>query len=299
MSQFNGATRRSSLRQAAVDRVDAFVIKRIQTLAKRASRGKGGEKGKRALEALSAYRTASAPTAEYVEQVAEAYEALWDRTRGTILPSKRLRQATIDQFHRIYYHSPKLTWQNTFYRGVTIWKCPLDVWLYQEIIEEVRPDLIIETGTAFGGSAYYMGDLLDSYDKGQIVSIDIKDRTNGLKHPRVTFLIGSSADPDIKKKVMELLPEGGTTLVILDSDHSRRHVLNEMRLWHDVVSEGSYMIVEDSNINGHPVRTKSGPGPWEAIDDFMKENDDFVIDESKHKFLLTQNPRGFLKRKRT
>ncbi|WP_460519469.1 CmcI family methyltransferase [Flindersiella endophytica] len=279
--------------------MDSFVIGRMRTLAARAAQGKGGAKGERALDALSSYRSASVPSAEYVEQIALAYEGLWDPTRGTILPSKRLRQATIDQFHRIYYHSPKQTWQNTFYRGVTIWKCPLDVWLYQEIIEEVRPDLIIETGTAFGGSAYYMGDLLDSYGKGHIVSIDIQDRTDGLKHPRVTFMIGSSTDPEIRKQVMDMLPEGGKTLVILDSDHSRKHVLDEMRLWHDVVTDGSYMIVEDSDIHGHPVRTQAGPGPWEAIDDFMKENHDFEIDESKHKFMMTQNPRGYLKRKRT
>lgn len=234
----------------------------------------------------------------YVEQVAQAFEGLWDRRTGMILPSERLRKAVIDQFHRIYYHSPKSTWQNTFYRGVEVWKCPLDLWLYQEILQEVEPDLIIETGTAFGGSGYYLADLCDTFGRGKVVSVDIQSRTGDLSHPRLTFLLGSSTDPEIKKQVLDMLPEGGKTLIILDSGHSRKHVIEELRLWHDAVSKGSYLIVEDSNINGHPVQTKSGPGPWEAIDDFMKENTNFEIDESKHKFFMTLNPRGYLKRVR-
>src|SRR5262245_2723876 len=129
VGQVNNGGRPSGLRQALVDRVDSFVIRRMRTLAGRAARGKGGEKGERALAALAPHRPTSIPSKEYIEQIALAYEGLWDASRGTILPSKRLRQATIDQFHRLYYHSPKQTWQNTFYRGVTIWKCPLDVWL--------------------------------------------------------------------------------------------------------------------------------------------------------------------------
>jgi cephalosporin hydroxylase len=288
----------SPLRRAIVNRVDSFVLSRVQTLARRAARGVGGESERQALEAFS--RIAKNPGAhqspEYVEAVANALGGLWDRSKGTIYPSQRLRQAVIDQFHRIYYHTPKSTWQNTYYRGVKVWKCPLDVWLCQEILHEVQPDLIIETGTAFGGSGYFMADMCDTMNRGQVVSIDVKSRTGDLSHPRLTFLIGSSTDPVIKKEVLDMLPEGGRTLVILDSDHSRRHVLEEMRLWHDVVSEGSYLIVEDSNIHGHPVRTTAGPGPWEAIDDFMKECSDFEIDESKHKFLMTYNPRGYLKR---
>ncbi|NYH93342.1 CmcI family methyltransferase [Actinopolymorpha rutila] len=268
-------------------------------MARRAKRGKGAETGRQALEAIS--RVAGgpvddSPSPEHIEAVAAALEQLWDRSTGRIRPSKRLRRAVIDQFHRIYYGAKGTTWHNTYYRGVKIWKCPLDVWLYQEIMHEVQPDLIIETGTAFGGSGYFLADMCETMGRGRVVSIDIKSRTGGLVHPRLTFLIGSSTDPALKKEVLAMLPEGGKTLIILDSDHSQRHVLDEMRLWHDVVSTGSYLIVEDSNINGHPVDTTYGPGPWEAIDEFMKKNGDFEIDESKHKFLMTLNPRGYLKK---
>ncbi len=85
-------------------------------------------------------------------------------------------------------------------------------------------------------------------------------------------------------------------MVVLDADHSREHVLAELRLWWDVVTPRSFLIVEDTNINGHPVHPIFGPGPWEAVTDFMAENNAFEIDESKHKFLMTWNPRGYLRR---
>jgi len=82
--------------------------------------------------------------------------------------------------------------------------------------------------------------------------------------------------------------------VILDSDHSRDHVLDELRLYAPLVTSGSYVIVEDTNINGHPVLPQFGPGPMEALDEFLRESDEFSIDDQREKFFLTFNPRGFL-----
>jgi cephalosporin hydroxylase len=89
---------------------------------------------------------------------------------------------------------------------------------------------------------------------------------------------------------------GGRVLVLLDSDHSARHVLAELRAWHSRVPVGSYVIVEDTNVHGHPVMPSHGPGPMEAVDAFLAENDQFVVDESRQKFFMTFNPRGYLKR---
>jgi len=86
-------------------------------------------------------------------------------------------------------------------------------------------------------------------------------------------------------------------MVILDSEHCKDHVLKELQIYNSFVNKGSYLIVEDSDINGHPVRPGWGPGPMEALNEFLKENNDFVIDDSREKFLMTQNPRGYLKRK--
>lgn len=206
-------------------------------------------------------------------------------------------QAVVDAFHRLWYDD-RGTWRSTQWQGITTWKCPLDLWIYQEIIHAVRPGLIIETGTAYGGSASYLGWLCDVVDKGRIVSVDIAPQTDDLPiHPRLTFLRGSSTDPQIVDQVREMIPPGEPVMVILDSDHSERHVRNELAAYADLVTPGSYLIVEDTNINGHPAHRKFGPGPMEAVDRFLTERSDFEIDRSKERYHMTLNPRGYLKKK--
>ena len=85
-------------------------------------------------------------------------------------------------------------------------------------------------------------------------------------------------------------------MVILDSEHAKQHVEKELRHYPAMVSPGCYLIVEDTNINGHPVRPDWGPGPMEALDDFLKDNREFIVDPAREKFMMTQNPRGYLKR---
>jgi hypothetical protein len=105
--------------------------------------------------------------------VVTAFEALYQPTQEQELPAADVRAAIVDQFHRLYYHDSRSTWKDTYYRGVHVQKCPLDLWQYQELVSELRPDLIIETGTAYGGSAYYLGDLCDTVGHGRVVTIDV------------------------------------------------------------------------------------------------------------------------------
>jgi cephalosporin hydroxylase len=98
-------------------------------------------------------------------------------------------------------------------------------------------------------------------------------------------------------KLKPLLPQDGSpTLVVLDSDHSFEHVLAELRLLSEFVNVGSYLIVEDTNINGHPVYEEFGPGPMEAVKQFLSETDAFEVDESRNIFHMTMHPRGFLRK---
>lgn len=202
-----------------------------------------------------------------------------------------------NDFHRLYYNSGLSggTWHNTFWLGVPTWKCPLDLWIYQEIIFEKRPDLIVETGTAFGGSALFMAGMCDMVGKGRIVTIDIEDRDRP-QHERIEYLLGSSTDEDIVEQALHDLPDDGEVLVILDSDHSRDHVLDELRIYSRFIKKDGYLIVEDTNVNGHPVLPDFGPGPMEAVEDFLKEDNGFAVDDTREKFYMTYNPRGFLKR---
>jgi len=200
----------------------------------------------------------------------------------------------IDEFHKQYYHS--LVWGQTYWLGQPVLKCPLDLFIYQEILYEIQPDIILECGTNQGGSALYLASICDLIHKGKIITIDIMKYEQTLNHPRITYLIGNSASDDMLNQVKELISPADVVLVILDSDHSKQHVLNEMNLFHSLVTVGSYMIVEDTNINGHPVLPDFGPGPMEAVHEFLSQRDDFIIDASKQKHHLTFNPNGYLKK---
>ena len=230
--------------------------------------------------------------------VVRAFEGLYQPSEEQDLPSPEVRTAIVDQFSRLYYHDSQRTWRETWYRGVAIRKCPLDLWIYQELIHEVQPDLIIEAGTAFGGSAYFLGDLCDTLGSGQVVSIDIHLEPDLPQHPRVTYLEGSSVDPQIVSQVAGRVPPGGTVLVILDSDHAQAHVVAEMQAYSPLVTAGSYVVVEDTNVHGHPALPSFPAGPMEAVQQFLAGTDEFVVDRSREKFLTTFNPSGYLRRVR-
>jgi cephalosporin hydroxylase len=231
--------------------------------------------------------------------VLQAFGRLWDRDFEASPPSAAVQDMIVQQFHRLYYHSYERTWKDTRYRGVTIWKCPLDLWLYQELLHELRPRLIVETGTAFGGSASFLGDLCDTLGlDAQITTIDIEAQPDRPQHPRVRYVTASSTAPDVVADVYAAAPPGAPVLVILDSDHSRDHVLAELRAYADLVTVGSYVVVEDTNVNGHPAYPDFGPGPMEAVDAFLAEDDRFEVDAGREKFFMTFNPRGYLKKVR-
>lgn len=206
------------------------------------------------------------------------------------------RRRTIHSFHRLYYESQWQTWKNTRWLGVRAYKTPLDLWIYQELVVSLRPELVIETGTAFGGSALFLATVCDAVGAGEIISIDSDPRPGLPEHDRVTYLTGSSIAPETVEAVAETARGKDPIMVILDSDHSRDHVLAELRHYADFVTPGSYLVVEDTNLNGHPVVPGFGPGPMEAVREFLDEREDFNADAERQKFFLSFNPGGYLRR---
>ena len=200
-----------------------------------------------------------------------------------------------EAFHRLYYDSA--VWKDTYWLGTRTQKCPLDLWIYQEILHETRPDLILETGTAHGGSALYLASVCDHLTRGEVVTVDISPIEGRPEHDRITYLTGSSTADEVVAEVERHVAGHERVLVILDSDHSRDHVLDELRLYGPWVTPGSYLIVEDTNVNGHPAMAEHGPGPMEALEEFLAETDEFEIDAAREKFFLTFNPRGFLRKR--
>jgi cephalosporin hydroxylase len=208
------------------------------------------------------------------------------------------RERTIREFHQIFYDEKETTWLNCSWAGTPVAKCPLDLWVYQEIIFETKPDILIETGTWQGGSALYFGHLFDLLGSGRVISIDIEAKDYP-KHPRVQYVHGNAADPGIHKRASDAIREGDRAMVILDSDHSAAHVARELKLYAPLVSPGCYLVVEDTNLNGNPVLPDFGPGPREALDEWLKTKASraFEVDASREKFLMTKNPGGYLRRK--
>ena len=217
------------------------------------------------------------------------------RRRLCIGPTTEL--AIVRRFHQIYHDTGHRTWLNTYWLGVPTLKCPLDLWVYQEIIYGLRPDAIIECGTASGGSALYLASILDIVGNGEVITVDLLDAAGKPQHLRVKYLVGSSTSEDTVTSVARLVDGKRTVMVILDSDHHKDHVLNELRIYSRFVTKGSYLIVEDTVI-GHPVMQGFGEGPMEAVAQFLGENGDFSVDRDREKFYLTFNPRGYLVRKK-
>ena len=203
----------------------------------------------------------------------------------------------VDEFHRLYYDRRVQTWGETYWLGHHVLKCPLDLWIYQEILYEVRPDLIVETGTYRGGSALFLASICDLLGRGEVVSIDSATQKGRPRHMRITYLTGDSTSEAILRQVRRRARGKKRVVVILDSGHGKEHVLAELRAYAPLVPPGSYLIVEDTNLNGHPVEPDHGPGPAEAVAAFLAENGAFVRDESREKFLLTFNPGGYLKKR--
>jgi cephalosporin hydroxylase len=189
-------------------------------------------------------------------------------------------------------------WKRMHYRGVRILKVPSDLWNYQEIFVEHRVQWVLETGTRHGGSALFFSDLLQlNGSPGRVVSIDIDPSANMVRaHPNIDCLLGDSASHDMMKLILSILPiERGTLFVILDSDHAKAHVLRELEALTPLLKKGDYLLVEDTCVNGHPVRPQFGPGPYEAVEEFMARHaSEYVHDVAREsKFGFTAAPRGY------
>jgi cephalosporin hydroxylase len=212
------------------------------------------------------------------------------------------KQKVVDLYHKAFYYG-RNTWRVNKWLGVLTEQNPNDVWITQEIIFETRPDFIVETGTLCGGSAALWSTILEQVNpEGRVITIDIMDQAQDARRlpvvqKRVDFLRGSSTSPGTVEEVRNRV-KGKKVLVILDSDHSKEHVLRELAAYAPLVSVGSYLIVQDTNLNGHPVDPAFGPGPMEALEEFLAANPAFEPDRSRERLLFTMHPSGYLRRVR-
>lgn len=225
------------------------------------------------------------------------------KREGSVKP---LRREEYDRAYRmslrewLIHHQKEIVFESVSWMGIKTWKNPLDAWIYQEILHEVRPDVVVEIGSQYGGSTKYFADLLDLMGHGEVISIDPHREEYGLTHKRVLALKGKSSDRNILAQVGEYCTEK-KVFVIQDGDHSKAQVLTDLENYSPFVSVGSYFVVEDGIVDlfhsedGLGFREED-PGPLAAIEEFLSRHVEFIVDKSRERYVLTYNPKGFLKR---
>jgi cephalosporin hydroxylase len=196
--------------------------------------------------------------------------------------------------------------------GVPIIQMPADVMATQEVIWSTKPDVIIETGVARGGSVLFMASLLEIIGNGKVIGVDIDIRGHNrasieshLMAKRVVLIEGGSVDEDTLARVRAEIPVGAKVMVVLDSDHSRDHVLAECRAYGPLVTLGCYMVVADTLVghvskeNASQKRSKiwfKGDEPLSALRDYMAETDRFEVDEVLNgKLVMSSSPGGYVR----
>jgi cephalosporin hydroxylase len=199
--------------------------------------------------------------------------------------------STIDAFHRLYYEGKLVG--DPLWLGMPIMKTPFDLWTYQEILWYTKPDVLLETGTGWGGSAYFFATIMDLLGHGQVITIDdVGDvpalyrwaygedcnlpHTDRPSHPRITYVPGHVLDPTIVA-VCQQLTAGKYTMVALDSSHRLEFVRQELACYAPFVTPGCILVIEDTNIDGHPVQGYGHAGPYEAVQEFLETHPDFAI----------------------
>lgn len=216
---------------------------------------------------------------------------------------------SVDAIHAVDAYDYAYLWS---FLGVPIIQMPADVMATQEIIWANKPDVIIETGVARGGSVIFMAALLQLVGKGKVIGVDIDIRGHNREaienHPmasRIELIEGSSTDKDTIAKVIASIPCDASTMVVLDSNHSRDHVLAELRAYAPLVTLGQYLVVADTllgRIDASQTPTKRsriwrpGDEPLSALNAYLSETDRFEVDEALNgKLVFSSSPGGYVR----
>lgn len=203
--------------------------------------------------------------------------------------------ATIIKDFSDLYFLRSAPWMQVHWRGAHVIKCPFDLWAYSELIFETKPDVLIETGTHYGGSALFFADCFDLLGRGHVYTVEreaaLVASASSWAHPRVTYLMGDSTSDDMVAQ-LGAVAAGHRTMVSLDSEHTYEQVSAELARYHGFVSPGCYLVVEDTNLDA----PWGKPAGHAAVMEFVAAHPEFTIDKARERHLLTFNPDGWLLR---
>lgn len=228
------------------------------------------------------------------------------KTKTVDLYSNEGFELMAELWNKVAFHH-RLMYQPTWL-GIPIIQYPDDIVMMQELIWKVRPDVIIETGVAHGGTAVLYASILELLTKGKVIGVDIEIRQynkSAIKsHPlskRIHLIEGDSVDEGIIRKIKEMISDKDRVLVALDSKHTYEHVSREMELYSQLVSPDSYLVVMDG-VQGMLWDVPSGKEEWlndnplNAIKEFLEQHPEWQADEHYTRLKITTNPSGFLRR---
>lgn len=185
------------------------------------------------------------------------------------------------------------------WRGRLAQKFPFDAWVYQEIIYELKPQLLIELGTFHGGGSQFFSDLM--YLAGckdyLVVTVDIGPSPQHLEAP-IRFIRGNDIDPQVVAEITSLAQDRAPVMAVLDSDHNKAHVYSQLILYSPLITIGSYIIVEDTLCDILRLAGCPPEGPLRGVEMFLKtdQGKKFEIDRTREQFIITFAPKGFLRR---
>jgi len=221
-----------------------------------------------------------------------------DETAPEVRDPEYARMYAMSLAKWMLYHQENILFERVHWMGVRTLKNPLDCWIYQEILWEMKPEVLVEIGSLHGGSTLFFCHLFDIIGAGRVVSVELDRSYYQVSHPRLVDVTGDCADPTVVARVAELC-RGKTAMVVHDADHEKSAVLTALRLYSGLVTVGNYFIVEDGHQDVFDPSVRLGsdrPGALAAIREFLAGDDRFVVDRERERYLITYNPRGFLKR---
>ena len=236
-----------------------------------------------------------------------------DRLRRTLAlgQDKEAFQRAVETIIDLDRHHYSYLWT---WLGAPIIQLPADILATQEVIWNEKPDIIIETGVARGGSMIFLASMLQLLGAGRVIGVDIDIRAHNRNtveaHPlahRITLIEGPSTHAAVLAEIKSEISEDAKVMVILDSDHSRNHVLDELRTYSKLVTSGQYLVVADTLLGclteeqtpkARSKIWKPGDEPLAAVETFLAETDQFEVDPAINgKLVLSSSPGGYLKRK--
>jgi cephalosporin hydroxylase len=188
-----------------------------------------------------------------------------------------------------------LPWRHTSWLGEPIQTPPTDLLAYQEILSRVRPDWVVEVGSADQGRAVFLASVCELIGHGQVLTLRSPDAPDPSPHPRLRTCTTPALDPGMQRQVHELVGTGNA-VVVLGACTDRAATAAQFEAYADLVGVGSYVVVTDTVVNGRPVWPSFGPGPFEAVKQILNLHGEFTADPAMEKYALTFNPGGFLRR---